>query len=434
MSMRPRLARATTALAVLAVLAQGGVVQSYPVADAQNRGREHPRLTSGAPVEGEGEHDPHDVAQFARSHGLSEPAARRYFALADQVNQFGEGLRGSEVRDQLGGMFLDTDRWGYVVIQVVGDGSTVQEYTERNFRHLDFIEYRAVTNTQATLLHAEVELNREVGPGAITAIWMDEINNIIRVTVANGADDWQRRADDRFGPGVVTVSQAVPGSVQDYHIPANNINCEDATRDHCNPLRAGIRLHRPNLATTYCTSGFPSRDSGRHYLITAAHCQIEHFDLIRHSNADIGGYVAPVAHGGNADAVRLRLDVAQWGIVAAYWATTDLRAFPIVSAFGGTFLTPGTPVCSSGVRTGHLCGVVRASNVGGTVGGATFNGLIGHSMCTNRGDSGAPIVNSGTAIAIHKGQYQIQDATGCYTWSSWVANVQARLGTTVITN
>lgn len=407
-----------------------GAIQ--PVEDDDDS-RVHPVLREGPHFPDEADHPHEQVVAYGAYRGISPSEARRLLSLERRVPKLRTGIK-HNYPAEFAGLYMNPAYIGEVVLLVTDNAESVRRDVPHFFERPNAVRVTKASNSYYSLTRTLQDIHNSYygqdGLESLTSLWLDVGLNAVRAFVADGVEKRQREFDQRFGEGVVLVDEYAVGYEENY-IPPSSLTCENNSRNGCNPLRGGIRIHRPNSPGSYCTSGFPSTDSGRHYLITAAHCQMAYPDMVRHHNWDIGGYVGPVVNEGNVDAVRLRLDIPQWGIRASYYRLSTSQDVSINSVFTGTFLDPGTAVCTSGVRTGWQCGSVLDSNV------TTRNhtGMLGYTMCTDNGDSGAPVVNSYTAIAVHEGHWYTpnQDTGTCAKIGSWVRHVQNRLGTAILT-
>lgn len=391
-----------------------------------------------APIEGEAAIPAEEAELFAARLNLSVLEARRFLALGEQLTAVEVSIRTDQyLAPKFGGFEYDHDVPGVIRASIVetdddDQTTTVKRRIRQRAPRGDAVAFHPIRHTISSLkqFHSK-ELSgrnwyalREEFPQLASA-WVDVGHNRVFVGVTHGAKEVEDRLSERTdAPGLFNV-ELVSDEGHEQHVPPNDTDCQYDSRHHCNPLRAGIVLHRPDMPNDppRCSGGFTSNDSGEHYVITAGHCPEAASDMIRHSNYDVGGYASPLLNGGSVDAVRLRLDIPQWGITAGYYATTSQQNVTVSSVFSGTFLTVGTPLRSSGFAGGSLGGQVLSSSVSAR----EHTGMLGYSMNTQGGDSGGPIVNANTAIAIHEGLYS-NGAMG-----SWVTNVESGLGTNILT-
>jgi len=140
-----------------------------------------------------------------------------------------------------------------------------------------------------------------------------------------------------------------------------------------------------------CTAGANVTSGGVYYLITAGHCG----EVIASWYTLAGDYIGPTVEtsfpGHDYALVRYDGSVPHDGTVGEQDITSAGDAYV------------GEPVCMRGVTSGIRCGEVLALNVTVNYGDGTVNGLIETSICTEPGDSGAPLFDGPILLGILSG-------------------------------
>lgn len=373
------------------------------------------------------------VKPIAQAAGIDQGEVARHLTVVNEANVFLNDSIGDPTIEKwfAGTAFSPDDSAGTLrLMYLTGHLDEATKTVETRFPYPDLVQLIPVRRTLGEIADTLDQLERDQDALLAEGVagWTDDIlRNGISLILHPDADPAvlvpMMESRYHFAQGFHVLEAAEAGELSQPSVGT----C--TSRNNCNPLRGGLKIHRPNATDQYCSVGFYAYTGSNDYLLTAGHCQINAFDMIRHSNYDVGGYVSPVINSGNADAVRLAIELAGWGRTASYYATAISTNIAVNSVFRGTYLSPNTPVCTYGARTGDLCGVVRSSNV--TI--REHSGMIGFSTCNLRGDSGGSVVNAYTAIAIVEGIYANSDSTGCYIMGTWATNAEQRLGTTIAT-
>jgi streptogrisin C len=200
--------------------------------------------------------------------------------------------------------------------------------------------------------------------------FVDEPNNAVTVQIP---------APDMTAPGTakfVADVRALGTTVRIDPIPAAPRNNDD--------IQNGDRIA---AQSEFCTAGWAVRDaSGRDLLMTAGHCL----------EADAG----PWARDGVSIGTDAGHDIApdDWGLIGVD-AVSTARPTSRVNLFNGTIaqvggqteLPVGSTVCKSGATSKQTCGRITAVNVAGKIGGEKFTDRVFTDLCSQPGDSGAPV-------------------------------------------
>ncbi|MGH3378559.1 MAG: S1 family peptidase [Actinoallomurus sp.] len=144
-------------------------------------------------------------------------------------------------------------------------------------------------------------------------------------------------------------------------------------------------------ASYRCTAGANVTSGGVYYLITAGHCGEVVASWYTLSGDYIGETVSSSFPGNDYALVRYDGSVSHDGTVGGQ---------DITSA-GDAYI--GESVCMRGVTSGIRCGEVLALNATVNYGDGTVNGLIETSICTEPGDSGAPLFDGSTLLGTLSG-------------------------------
>lgn len=137
-----------------------------------------------------------------------------------------------------------------------------------------------------------------------------------------------------------------------------------------------------------CTLGFNVTDGTEHYILTAGHC------------ADVGTYwfADPARTVPIGPTVHSQFPGHDFALI--HYANPDLEhpgGYTAASAYVGEPVTTQTP------GTGVQSGVVTATNVTVSYGGAVVYGLIQTNICLDQGSSGAPLMDGDRALGIASG-------------------------------
>jgi hypothetical protein len=298
---------------------------------------------------------------------------------------------------------------------------------------------------------AATALTGELGPERTGGVYVDRESERLVVTVTDEAAAAEVReaggvarrvshsaADLDAVTAAFNESISIPGTTWGTDIKANRVSVEADSRvsdaDYARLLRtaepfgSAVRVTRRDdgeLTKTIsggnyisavgglieCSLGFNVRDKSDNdslFFLTAGHClraapgtadwrngagsyvgyevggsyPTNDFGLIRHYNADISKPGNVYLHNGS------------------YQNITHSR-------------DPGADeyLCSSGFKTGWICGYVLQKNVTVNYGDGNVGGLFRWTNCTERGDSGGPVFHGDAALGINSGNITWND--GC---------------------
>jgi len=140
-----------------------------------------------------------------------------------------------------------------------------------------------------------------------------------------------------------------------------------------------------------CTAGANVTGGGVYYLVTAGHCASAAATWYTGAGALIGPTAGASFPGDDYAIVRYTGTVTHEGTVGAQDITSAGNAYV------------GERVCMRGGTTGVHCGTVLALNATVNYAGGTVHGLIKTSVCSEAGDSGAPLYDGPRLLGILSG-------------------------------
>ena len=140
-----------------------------------------------------------------------------------------------------------------------------------------------------------------------------------------------------------------------------------------------------------CTAGANVTNGSVYYLITAGHCGEVVADWYTQSGDYIGPTVTSSFPGNDYALVQYAGSVSHEGTVGEQDITSAGDA------------TVGEHVCMRGVTSGVHCGTVLGLNATVNYSEGTVTGLIETNICTEPGDSGAPLFDGTTLLGVLSG-------------------------------
>lgn len=175
------------------------------------------------------------------------------------------------------------------------------------------------------------------------------------------------------------------------------------------PLREGDRFHTP--ARQPCAIGALVPEG----YVTAGHCGSVGTRTVGFNGAAQGVFTV-VAFPGD-----------DYGLVE-----TNSQWYPVPS-FAGTQPAPvGSPVCKTSPTTGTTCGTITARNVTVSFPQGTVHSLIRTDLCSEPGDSGAPVASGDQLQGLVSGASG-NCSLGGTTYIQPINPVLSALGTTLLT-
>lgn len=426
------MARRTTVLAVVAIVAATSVASGGPV-------------TAG-PIGSVAQVSDLAALDLARERGVSLAEAERRIGWQQRAHELQDVLASALREDQFGGLWIgdDDDR---IKVGVVDAGFAANTTAGRTIGGLaadhglaDAVDIVRVRHSLAALTRAndwlggELERVNNGAPWPLQAGYVTD-ESTVRLGLPPRAQELtpaQRaligEAKRRLGPMLSTYSYT------------DRITADACLFPYCDPpLRAGVRINPVG-----CTLGFlgRSRSDGKLYAFTAGHCLDGSSSTIYSTHFSDGSVhnIGPrhnfvYGTGGDAGIIRVTNEAGWRARAWVYvWPSTGN------DGVGGTAYDAEYPItgdgasslnmriCKSGVSPDRTsCGRVKELGVTVTyTSGVTVRNLARTSYCSMGGDSGGPVYASNTAYGIH-----VAGSSGCVAYYQGIRGAENAMNVNV---
>lgn len=357
-----------------------------------------------------------EVREFRRRLRVTAriPALKRYAA--------------ARARGSFAGVYVDQRRGGLIYVGFTRDADRHLRALKARFAYPGKLRTFTGRYTTAQLdrLHTRVDRDKrtlEARGVTVRTTSTSVPRNAVEIGVANPTRALERRLRLRYGTGVRIVKAP---ALRLLDKPASQEPGPGRSSIQSPPFAGGIEI---NGNGAECTSGFVAADafSARQFLVTAGHC-----GSVGSSWKQGFPVGFPV---GRLDRNSYRngsvADGAAIGINSLYRSNevyVNREGYRRISRVATSDYT-GAFICKSGIRTEYTCGQITSVNYTANYPGLTLYEQRGANLYSFSGDSGAPILDFGTAHGILSGG----DNAG-FTVYSFIQQIQNKTGVRVRTS
>ncbi len=369
------------------------------------------------------------IADFARSQGITPGAAARYFELTGPAGVVQERALATYPAT-FAGLWRTPADGGLLHVAFTRDAARSAREVTAGFPQPGLVRVHPARHSlrQLEAGAARITADRDALARAGTRVEsasVDVAANAISVGVRSAVPSAASMLRSRY-PHLPVHVAASPGA-QPVLTACSRFACPLS-------LMGGVELTGGGFA---CTSGFAGVKSGRRVLVTAGHCFPSGTPV---SNGSIPlGTVTTRVWGGPGDAELVQVDP---DLPVLYAATNDVlwtEAGQLVSVLGvaGRTVseTVGAPVCRTGITTENRCGTIVTLNVTVTyTTGETVTGLTRTNACASPGDSGGPVMSGNNAFGLTSGAAGFCGVTSPVMYYMPAGRAESLLGALINTN